>query len=118
MELKMKNKVVLTGEFMKITVWKLFCQLKNQSLPGLLPLVLLLKCIFLIVGSKERVLFLELKECMQHLIWELNIGHLWSLFSFSFGGLGRCVMGADISWLASGCSSVTSCSSETSGACG
>ena len=85
----------------------------NQSLPGFLPLLFLLKCIILIIGSKDWVLLHELKECIQHLIRELNVGHLWSLHSSSFGGLGG-ALGGGISWLAPGCSSVTSVSSETS----
>ena len=73
---------------MRIDVWKLFCRVKNQSLSCLLPLLFLLKCISLIIGPKNWFLLHELKGCIQHLIWELNIGHLWSLFLFSFGGLG------------------------------
>ena len=72
---------------MRITVWNLFLQVKNQSLPVLLLLMFLLKCIPLI-GPKDSVLLHELKECIQHLFLELKIGHIWSLFSFSFGGLG------------------------------
>ena len=84
-----RNKFSVTVEVIRVTVYKLLLQVGNQSWPGLLLLLFLLKSILLIVGPEDRVLLHELKECIQYFIRELCVGHLWYVLLSSFGGLGR-----------------------------